>query len=305
MTIRRRPPHGIENQACGPVDFKVPALGDNEPRNILEEIIWHKASEIERWRNKVPLPLLMAKSKAAAPPRDFIGAIRAAGERLGKPGLIAEVKKASPSKGVIQPNFDPVKIAKAYEAGGAACLSVLTDTKFFQGGFENLQLIRNAGVSCPLLCKEFIVEAYQVYKARASGADAILLIAAVLPNSDMAYLIKVARTLDLQCLIEVHTVKELERMFALPSLEGCMLGINNRNLETFKVDLANTEEIMGSSAGQRVKDENILMAGESGIFTPADVARVQAAGCGAILVGESLVKQGDPEAGVKALLEIA
>lgn len=305
MTIRRRPPHGIENQACGPVDFKVPSTEDNKPRNILEEIVWHKAVEIAQWRNRVGLPLLMGKAKAGPPTRDFIGAIRAAGERFGKPGLIAEVKKASPSKGVIQPNFDPVKIAKAYEAGGAACLSVLTDKKFFQGGFENLQLIRNAGVECPLLCKEFIVEAYQVYKARASGADAILLIAAVLPNSDMAYLIKVAQSLGLQCLIEVHTVRELERMFKLPSLEGCMLGINNRDLQTFKVDLAVTEEIMASAAGQKVKDAGILMAGESGIFTPADVARVQAAGCGAILVGESLVKQGDPEAGVKALLEIA
>ena len=304
VTIRRRPPHGIENQACGPVDFKVPSTEDNKPRNILEEIVWHKAAEMDRWRNSVPLPLLMSKAKMAPPARDFIGAIRASSDTTGKPGLIAEVKKASPSKGVIQPNFDPVKIAKAYEAGGAACLSVLTDSKFFQGSFENLQLIRAAGVNCPLLCKEFIVEAYQVYKARANGADAILLIAAVLPNSDMEYLIKVARQLKLQCLIEVHTIKELERMLALPSLEGCMLGINNRDLQTFEIDLANTEMIMGSNQGQKVKDQKILMAGESGIFTPADVARVQAAGCGAILVGESLVKQGDPEAGVKALLEL-
>jgi indole-3-glycerol phosphate synthase len=304
VTIRRRPPHGIENQACGPVDFKVPMTDDNKPNNILEEIVWHKAVEIEQWRNRVGLPMLMGQVKIAPPARDFIGAIRAASQTTGKPGLIAEVKKASPSKGVIQPNFDPVKIAKAYEAGGAACLSVLTDSKFFQGSFDNLKLIRAAGVECPLLCKEFIVEAYQVYKARASGADAILLIAAVLTNSDLEYLIKVARGINLQCLIEVHTVKELDRMLKLPSLEGCMLGINNRNLQTFEIDLANTEMIMASEQGQKVKDAKILMAGESGIFTPADVARVQAAGCGAILVGESLVKQGDPEAGVKALLEL-
>lgn len=244
----------------------------------------------------------MSKAKNAPPARDFIGAIRASSQSTNKPGLIAEVKKASPSKGVIQPNFDPVKIAKAYEAGGAACLSVLTDAKFFQGSFQNLELIRSAGVSCPLLCKEFIVEAYQVFKARASGADAILLIAAVLPNSDMAYLIKAARSVDLQCLIEVHTISELERVLSLPKLEGCMLGINNRNLEDFSVDLKTTEDIMGSHAGQKVKDQGLLMAGESGIFTPEDVGRVQAAGCGAILVGESLVKQGDPETGVKKLL---
>lgn len=305
VTIRRRPPYGVERQNCGPVDFQVPSTEENKPRNILEEIIWYKTVvEIEAMRAKVPLAMLSRQAQNAPPARDFIGAIRAAEASTGKPGLIAEVKKASPSKGVIQPDFDPVRIAKAYEAGGAACLSVLTDSKFFQGGFENLLLIRSAGVSCPLLCKEFIVEAYQVFKARASGADAILLIAAVLPNSDMAYLIKAARGLGLQCLIEVHTVKELERMLALPSLEGCMLGINNRDLGTFQVDLATTETIMASPAGQEVVSRGILMAGESGIFTPADVERVQTAGCGAILVGESLVKQGDPTAGVKALLEL-
>ncbi|KAI3431529.1 hypothetical protein D9Q98_004579 [Chlorella vulgaris] len=308
VTIRRRPPHGIEAQACGPVDFKVALQDDraeeNQPRNILEEIVWHKAAEIDRWRDRQPLGLVLTKAKLAPAARDFIGAIKAASERTGKPGLIAEVKKASPSKGVIQPNFDAVKIAQAYEAGGAACLSVLTDSKFFQGSFENLTLIRQAGVQCPLLCKEFIVEAYQVFKARASGADAILLIAAVLPNSDMNYLIKAAASVGLQCLIEVHTVAELERMLALNSLEGCMLGINNRDLQTFKVDLANTQEIMESAAGREVTARGIVMAGESGIFTPADVAVVQSAGCGAILVGESLVKQGDPEAAVKALLEL-
>ena len=196
--------------------------------------MWHKAVEIAHMRQKVALPMLMAQAKNAPPARDFIGALKAKAAETSRPGLIAEVKKASPSKGVIQPNFDPVRIAQSYEAGGAACLSVLTDSKFFQGGFENLQLIRQAGVACPLLCKEFIVEAYQVFKARASGADALLLIAAVLPNSDMEYLIKSARSVGLQCLIEVHTVGELERVLRLPSLEGCMLGINNRDLGTFQ-----------------------------------------------------------------------
>ncbi|PSC67663.1 indole-3-glycerol phosphate chloroplastic-like [Micractinium conductrix] len=308
VTIRRRPPHGIEAQGCGPVDFKVP-LGegmaeDNQPRNILEEIVWHKAIEVDRWRERVPLARVIMAAKVSPQPRDFIGAIQAATQRTGKPGLIAEVKKASPSKGVIQPNFDPVKIAQAYERGGAACLSVLTDAKFFQGSFENLTAIRDAGVQCPLLCKEFVVEAYQVFKARASGADAILLIAAVLPNSDMSYLIKAARSVGLQCLIEVHTIAELERVLALDKLEGCMLGINNRDLQTFKVDLANTKEIMESPAGKQVLERGLVMAGESAIFTPDDVAFVQAAGCSAILVGESIVKQGDPEAAVKTLLEL-
>ena len=304
VTIRRRPPEGVDRQACGPVDFKVPSTEENKPRNILEEIVWYKAVEIEQFRTRVSLPLLMAQAKNAPPPRDFIGALKAAAARTGRPGLIAEVKKASPSKGVIQPDFDPVRIAKNYEAGGAACLSVLTDKKFFQGGFENLQLIRAAGVACPMLCKEFIVEAYQVFKARASGADAILLIAAVLPNSDMEYLVKSARSLGLQCLIEVHTVGELERVLALGDLEGCMLGINNRDLQTFKVDLGNTEEIMASDAGKEVAKRGLLMASESGIFVYEDVARVQKAGCEVILVGESLVKQGDCKKGVEELLKV-
>ncbi len=304
VTIRRRPPEGVDTQACGPVDFKVPASEENKPRNILEEIVWYKAVEIARMRQKVALPMLMAQAKNAPPARDFIGALKAKAAATSRPGLIAEVKKASPSKGVIQPNFDPVRIAQNYEAGGAACLSVLTDSKFFQGSFENLQLIRKAGVTCPMLCKEFIVEAYQVFKARASGADAILLIAAVLPNSDMEYLIKSARSVGLQCLIEVHTVGELERVLKLPSLEGCMLGINNRDLQTFKVDLANTEEIMASAAGKEVLERGLIMASESGIFVFEDVNRVQKAGCEVILVGESLVKQGDCAKGVKDLLRI-
>jgi len=304
VTIRRRPPEGVDTQACGPVDFKVPSSEENQPRNILEEIVWHKAVEIARMRQKVALPMLMAQAKNAPPARDFIGALKAKAAETSRPGLIAEVKKASPSKGVIQPNFDPVRIAQSYEAGGGACLSVLTDSKFFQGGFENLQLIRQAGVACPLLCKEFIVEAYQVFKARASGADALLLIAAVLPNSDMEYLIKSARSVGLQCLIEVHTVGELERVLRLPSLEGCMLGINNRDLGTFKVDLANTEEIMASAAGKEVLERGLVMASESGIFVFEDVDRVQKAGCEVILVGESLVKQGDCAKGVKDLLRI-
>lgn len=304
VTIRRRPPGGEERQACGPFDFRVPGLEDNKPRNILEEIVWYKAKEIESMRNKQPLVMLKSMLKSAPPPRDFKGAVLKKAQETGKPGLIAEVKKASPSKGVIQPDFDAVRIAKAYEAGGAACLSVLTDEKFFQGSFENLQKIRAAGVTCPLLCKEFIVEAYQVFKARASGADAILLIAAVLPNQDLEYFMKAATSLGMQCLIEVHTIAELERMLVLPDIEKHLLGINNRDLQTFKVDLVNTKNIMESPAGQEVKARGILMVGESGIFVPQDVAYVQEAGVGAILVGESLVKQGDPAAGIRQLLSL-
>jgi len=304
VSIRRRPPQGSGTQPCGEVGFKVPLDEDNEPRNILEEIVWYKAKEIEDMRQRQSTALMMAMAKNAPPPRDYIGALRAATAANGRPGLIAEVKKASPSKGVIQPNFDPVKIAKGYEQGGAACLSVLTDRKFFQGGFENLKLIRGAGVQCPLLCKEFIVDAYQMFAARANGADCVLLIAAVLPNSDLEYMIKVANSLGLQCLIEVHDVPELTRVLKLGPLldKDVFLGINNRDLTTFEVTLENTKTIMESDAGKEVLDRGILMTGESGIFTYDDVAYLQQYGVGAILVGESIVKQDDTETAVKNLL---
>lgn len=282
-------------------------LEENKPQNILEEIVWWKAKEIENMRSKTSLATLLKLSKIAQPARDFRGAVLRRMAETGKPGLIAEVKKASPSKGIIQPDFDPVRIAQAYERGGAACLSVLTDEKYFMGSFENLQKIRAAGVQCPLLCKEFIVEAYQVYKARASGADAILLIAAVLPNQDLSYLTKAAAGLGMQVLIEVHSVTELARVLELGALldQSCLLGINNRDLGTFKVDLELTTRIMQSAPGKQVTERKIPMIGESGIFTPDHVASVQAAGCSGILVGESLVKQGDPELGVKTLLSLA
>ncbi|KAK2080851.1 hypothetical protein QBZ16_000705 [Prototheca wickerhamii] len=263
----------------------------------------YKAEEIAGWRKRVPLEELERQLVLAPPVKDFIGALEAhRAARGGTPGLIAEVKQASPSRGVLCPDFRPVRIAGEYEAGGASCLSVLTDAKFFQGGFEYLAAIAASDVECPLLCKEFIIERYQVVKARAHGADAILLIAAVLASAEMAALVADARALGLQCLIEVHDEAELARVLRLPSLNGCMLGINNRDLRSFKVSLEHTERIMASPAGREAARRGLLMAGESGIFTPADVARTRDAGCGAILVGESLVTQQDRAAAVRALL---
>eukprot|EP01025_Chloroclados_australasicus_P008482 TRINITY_DN1301_c0_g1_i1.p2 TRINITY_DN1301_c0_g1~~TRINITY_DN1301_c0_g1_i1.p2 ORF type:complete len:391 (-),score=52.87 TRINITY_DN1301_c0_g1_i1:503-1609(-) len=302
VSIRRRPPQGINQQPCGPVQFKVDVGDDNKPQNILEEIVWHKNYEIERLRMLRPISTLMAVIKNAPSVRDFKGAILQKMKYTNRPGLVAEVKKASPSRGVIQPNFDPVEIAKGYEAGGAACLSVLTDEKYFQGSFNNLKEIRKAGVQCPLLCKEFIVDGYQLFLARASGADAILLIAAVLPNKDLQYFTKAAHSLGMQCLIEVHTVGELRRVLEIEGLENHMLGINNRDLQTFKVDLNNTKSIMESEAGLEVQRRGLVMIGESGIFTPEHVAFVQECGCKGILVGESIVKEGDQESAVKQLL---
>lgn len=311
VSIRRRPPQGPNKHELGVGQFeflieKVDENGErvdnveNRPRNILEEIVWYKDVELAERKEKFPLQLVRTALVNAPPTRDFVQALKDQLAETKQPGLIAEVKKASPSKGVIQPNFDPVKIAQAYEAGGAACLSVLTDEKYFQGGFENLALIREAGVTCPLLCKEFIVDAYQIYLARKYGADAILLIAAVLPNQDLKYFIKIAHSLGMKCLIEVHTYGEMKRV-----LEGDfpidLLGINNRDLGTFEVSLNVTTDLMNGPLGEEVKRRDITMVGESGIFTIDDVNLLQDSGVGALLVGESLVKQDTPDVGIKKL----
>ena len=311
VSIRRRPPNGPSKHELGVGQFEfvieeVTREGErvenaeNKPKNILEEIVWYKDVELRERKEKFPLELVRTALVNAPPARDFVQALKDQLAETKQPGLIAEVKKASPSKGVIQPNFDPVKIAKAYEAGGAACLSVLTDEKFFQGGFENLQYIREAGVTCPLLCKEFIVDAYQIYLARKYGADAILLITAVLSNQDMEYFIKIAHSLNMKCLIEVHTYGEMKRV-----LDGNfpidLLGINNRDLGTFEVSLNVTTDLMNGPLGEEVKRRGITMVGESGIFTIDDVNVLQDSGVGALLVGESLVKQDTPDVGIKKL----
>ncbi|KAL0285798.1 UNVERIFIED_CONTAM: Indole-3-glycerol phosphate synthase, chloroplastic [Sesamum calycinum] len=246
---------------------------DITPCNILERIIWHKDIEVSQMKERKPLSVLKKMLDDAPPVRDFVGALKEANSRTGLPGLIAEVKKASPSRGVLREDFDPVQIAKAYEKGGAACLSVLTDQKYFQGSFENLQTIRSSGVQCPLLCKEFVIDAWQIYYARVEGADAILLIAAVLPDLDIKYMIKICKLLGLAALVEF--------IFCLP-------------LGTFKVDISNTKKLLEGERGQRILQKGITVVGESGLFTPVDIAYVQEAGVKAVLVGESIVKQKDP-----------
>lgn len=298
INIRRRPATGPPTHNVGPFQFKIQSEG-NIPRNILEEIVWHKDVEVAQMKERTPLAALAKAMTGVGPTKDFVGALRSRAAETGCPALIAEVKKASPSRGVIQPNFDPVQIAQGYEKGGAACLSVLTDSKYFQGGFENIRLIRDAGVQCPLLCKEFIIDAWQIYKARVSGADAVLLIAAVLPDQDLAYMSKIAKALGMAALIEVHSEREMKRVLGLPNVE--LIGINNRSLETFKVDINNTVELLKGEIGSQIRDRNIIVVGESGLFVPEDIALVREAGVGAVLVGESLVKQDDPCAGIAKL----
>ncbi|XXG72629.1 hypothetical protein AAC387_Pa07g1684 [Persea americana] len=298
IRIRRRPPTGPPLHYVGPFEFRLQNEG-NTPRNILEEIVWHKHTEVSKLKERRPLIALKRALENAPPVRDFIGALKASHLRTGVPALIAEVKKASPSRGVLREDFDPVQIAQAYEKGGAACLSVLTDEKYFQGSFENLEAIRNAGVKCPLLCKEFIIEAWQIYYARAKGADAILLIAAILPDLDIKYMSKICKMLGLTTLVEVHNEEEMDRVLGIDGIQ--LIGINNRDLESFKVDISNTKKLLDSEHRQAIHDRDIIVVGESGLFTPDDISYVQQAGVKAVLVGESIVKQSDPTKGIAGL----
>ncbi|MEO3703565.1 indole-3-glycerol phosphate synthase TrpC [Trichormus azollae] len=291
MQIRRRSPSPTIDVSV--IRYQA-ALEDAAPNNILEEIVWQKEIEIEQMREKLPLRELQKKALSAPPTRDFLAALR---QGKTKPALIAEVKKASPSKGVLRADFNPVAIAQSYQEGGASCLSVLTDRKFFQGSFENLSLVR-AAVDLPVLCKEFIIYPYQIYLARINGADAILLIAAILSDQDLQYFVKIANNLKMAALIEVHSLEELERLLSLDSVS--LVGINNRNLEDFSVDLQTTYQLL-KDKGSQLQARNILVVSESGIHNPEDLSVVETAGASAVLIGESLVKQPDPKLAITNL----
>jgi len=270
------------------------AIFDAAPNNILEEIVWQKETEVEQMREKLPLSQLQQKALAAPPTRDFITALR---QGKTKPALIAEVKKASPSKGVFREDFDFLAIAQQYQRGGASCLSVLTDVKFFQGSFDNLAAIR-ATVDLPLLCKDFIIYPYQMFLARVKGADAVLLIAAILSDQDLQYFVKIAKSLKMAALIEVHTLAELDRVLALDDVS--LIGINNRNLENFSVDLQTTCQLL-KARGSQLQERNILVVSESGLHNTSDLNLVASSGASAVLIGESLVKQADIELAIAQL----
>ncbi|NJL91224.1 MAG: indole-3-glycerol phosphate synthase TrpC [Coleofasciculaceae cyanobacterium SM2_1_6] len=291
MQIRRRPPASTISASM--FNYQVP-MPDAQPHNILEEIVWYKEGEVTRWRERLPLVTLQKQITLIPPPLDFLAALR---DGATKPALIAEVKKASPSKGVIREDFDPVTIAQDYAAGGASCLSVLTDSKFFQGSFENLQRIRSA-VAIPLLCKEFIIYPYQIYYARYHGADAVLLIAAILSDQDLRYFTKIIKSLGMIALIEVHTAEELDQVLALS--EVSLIGINNRNLEDFSVDLQTTQRLLATKK-EIIQERGILVVSESGIHGGIDLEFVLQSGVNAVLVGESLVKQADIRAAIATL----
>ena len=292
MEIRRRPPNPKVRVAH--LEYAVPH-DEEEPKNILEKIVWAKDREVDAARERVPLQTLKRQIEDLPPTRDFLVALR---EAPVQPAVIAEVKKASPSKGVIREDFDPVAIAKAYAGGGARCLSVLTDKTFFQGGFDVLIEVRQA-VDLPLLCKEFVLSPYQLFQARAAGADAVLLIAAILTDQDLQYLKKAAAALGLDVLVEVHDAAELERVLNLGGFP--LIGINNRDLTSFETDLATTEQLM-ERFGDRLQDQGALLVSESGLFDRSDLDRVKAAGADAVLVGEALMRQQDVQSALTNLI---
>ena len=266
--------------------------------DVLARILARKREEVEERHARVPLAELESRIADAPPLRGFADALKARIER-GEAAVIAEVKKASPSKGVIRADpgsgpgagFDPAFIARSYEAGGAACLSVLTDVDFFQGADEYLIAAREA-CSLPVLRKDFIVDEYQLHEARALGADCVLLIAAALDDARLAAFAALAAELGMDALAEVHDAAELERVLRLPLP---LVGVNNRNLRTFEVSLATTLALK-----DRIPADRVLVT-ESGIAMPADVARMREAGVHAFLVGEAFMRADDPGAALQRL----
>jgi indole-3-glycerol phosphate synthase len=263
--------------------------------DILKKIIEVKKTEVEALKRRTSREELAEQIASMRPTRDFRKKIISRAEKSGDVALIAEVKKASPSKGVIREDFDPIWIAERYKEGGAACLSILTDRQFFQGELAYLGIIRKV-VNLPLLRKDFMIDSLQLYEARTAGADAILLIAACLDPYHLHDLHEEALSLGLDVLVEIHDEMEWEAILSAGAPPP-LVGINNRNLRDFTLTLETTERL-----GPMVTASGSALVAESGIFTRADVTRLKAAGASAILVGESLMKEDDPGEAARKLL---
>ena len=264
--------------------------------SILDQILDRTRADVAERRARVPLVELRARCRDRAPTRDFLGALRrdadATARRRGTIRVVAEIKKASPSRGVIRPDFDPPALARSYAAAGASALSVLTDAPFFQGSLGHLAAVRGA-VALPILRKDFHVEPYQLWEARDAGADAVLLIAAALPPRQLQDLAGLARDLGLAALVEVHARPELDAAVASGAVA---IGINNRDLRTFEVSLETTFGLLPHVPAAAV------LVSESGIAEPAQVARLAAAGADAILVGEGLLRHADVGGALRRLV---
>ena len=259
--------------------------------DTLTRITADTAKHVAKCKAARPLATVEAAAKAADAPRGFAKALKAT-IAAGRYGLIAEIKKASPSKGLIRPDFDPPSLARAYERGGATCLSILTDEPYFQGKDEFLVQAR-AATLLPVLRKDFMIDPYQITEARALGADCILLIMACLDDALAADLVKLAHNWDMDVLVEVHDAPELDRAL---KIDGDLIGVNNRNLKTLAVDLATTEAL-----APKVPKDRVLVA-ESGLGSPADLTRMARVGASAFLIGESFMRKPDVEAAVREML---
>lgn len=259
--------------------------------DVLQEICAAKRDHVSECKRRRPMEAVIEAAETAGPPRGFAAGLRRA-RADGRYGLIAEIKRASPSKGLIRNDFDPHHLARQYEAGGATCLSVLTDPPYFQGADEHLSMAR-AAVDLPVLRKDFTLDPYQVAEARAIGADCILLIMAALEDDRARELAALARELGMDVLVEVHDEEELGRALAI---DDGLIGINNRNLKTLRTDIATTRRLAPLVPADR------LVVGESGLSSPADLASMGAVGVTTFLIGEALMRQNDVKAATEALL---
>jgi len=260
--------------------------------DILKRVCARKLEEVEERRSQVSLEELKSRLADASPARGFVNALKQRVES-GKPAVIAEIKKASPSKGVLRENFSPAEIAKSYAANGATCLSVLTDIDYFQGADEYLQQAR-AACALPVLRKDFMLDPYQVYESRVLGADGILLIVAALTDAQVAELYQLAQQLGMDVLVEIHNAEELERV---QGMKLPMIGINNRNLHNFETSLQTTIDLLPEIAN------DCLVVTESGIHAKEDVALMQSNNVNAFLIGEAFMRQQDPGLALKSLFE--
>jgi indole-3-glycerol phosphate synthase len=261
--------------------------------NILDKINARKREEVMAAKAVTPMSVLVAQAKAQPPAKDFAGALIAKASK-GQSAVIAEIKKASPSKGVIRENFDPVALAKSYQAHGATCLSILTDVDFFQGSLDYLRAVR-ASVDLPIIRKDFIIDEYQIVEARAAGADAILLIVASLDDAQLAHLYQTAIDWGMSVLVEVHDAQELQRALTLPLK---LVGINNRNLKTFEVTLQTTLDLLSHIPA------GVTLVTESGILTADDVRLMHQHQVYGFLVGEALMRADDPGEALASLFGV-